>query len=152
MPQFDRAAGFCFVGCRFSFQELQDQLQNPATFVTDFYESCATAEDKIFANKNAFGGEPLLGDDDLIHKIIKAGKINGSNDDNASDRLDSVFSKVIANVGDALQILCVTEYYSKMNGEKIQSLNLIATIIASDFSAKLSESDINNLVYNKTLL
>ena len=87
----------------FLFKKLQDQLQKSATFATDFYNSCATAEDVICANKNAFSRESSLADYVLIHTIMKFGNMNGSNDINASDRLNSIRSKV-SHVGDALQV------------------------------------------------
>ena len=74
----------------FLFKKLQEQLQEPATSSTDFYDSYATVEDVIFVNKNAFSGESLLADDDLIRKIVKSGNMKGSN--NASERLDSIRS------------------------------------------------------------
>ena len=83
-----------FMDVDFLFKKLQDQLQKSATFATDFYDSCATAEDVICANKNAFSRDSSLADDDLIHKIMKFGNMNGSNDINASDRLNSIRSEV----------------------------------------------------------
>lgn len=88
----------------FLFKKLQEKLQKPATSATDFYDSYATAEDVIFVNKNAFSGESLLADDDLIRKIMKSGNMKGSN--NASERLDSIRSKV-SHAGDALRVLRV---------------------------------------------
>ena len=67
----------------FLLKKLQDQLQN-------FYDLYATTEDVICANKNAFSGESLLVDDHLLHKIMKSGNMNGCNDNNASDRSDSI--------------------------------------------------------------
>ena len=93
-----------FMDVDFLFKKLQDQLQKSATFATDFYDSCATAEDVICANKNAFSRESSLADDNLIHTIMKFGKMNGSNDINASDRLNSIRSKV-SHIGDVLQVL-----------------------------------------------
>ena len=88
----------------FLFMKLWDQLQKPATSATDFYNSWLTAEDVICTNKNAFSEESLLVDNDLIHKITKAGNMNGSNDNNASDKLDSICSRV-SHLGDTLQVL-----------------------------------------------
>ena len=88
----------------FLLKKLQDHLQNPATSATDFYYSYATTEDVICANKNAFSGESLLVDDDLLHKIMKSGNMNGCNDNNASDRSYSIRSKS-SHVVDALQVL-----------------------------------------------
>ena len=59
-------------------------MQKPATSATDFYESCATAEAAICAIKNAFSGETFLVDDKLTHIIIKAGNMDGNNDNNTS--------------------------------------------------------------------
>ena len=87
----------------FLLKKLQDQLQNPATSATDFYNSYATTEDVICGNKNSFSGESLLVDDDLLHKIMKSGNMNGFNDNNASDMSDSIHSKV-SHVVDALQV------------------------------------------------
>ena len=106
-----RVADSCFDGWRFSFQE----TSRPSAKTC--YDSCAAAENVICANKNAFSREYLLANDDLIHTIIKFGNMSGSNDNNPSDRLNSIHSKV-GHVGDALHVLHVWMLL-KTNGGKI---------------------------------
>ena len=134
----------------FLLKKLQDQLQNPATSATDFYNSYATTEDVICGNKNAFSGESLLVDDDLLHKIMKSGNMNGFNDNNASDMSDSIHSKV-SHVVDALQVSRDWMLFKAIGGKIHERLNLLATLVASDFTTILAESEINNL-FNEKLL
>ena len=87
---------------------------------------------------------------------MKSGNMNGNNGNSVWDRLDLILSKV-SQVGDSLQVLHDWMLFKTNSGKIHQRLNLLTTLVASDFTAILSESDINNffnekLLYNNYLL
>lgn len=104
MNLFLSSISVTFLPCVRQAQKNQRTVALLRLFTTHFHDSYATAEDVICASKNSFSRESLLAGDDLIRKIMKAGNMNGSNENNASDRSDSGRSKV-SHVGDALQVL-----------------------------------------------